>query len=68
MSLEVNLRGRLLFPLHVIMWERSMTMRVPGPAILEHERPVEQRGYCLVPEIYLLVVVAFTDQILLLVL
>ena len=45
-----------------------MTMSGPGSAILEHKMPVEQRNYCLVPEIYLLLVVVFTDEILLLVL
>ena len=45
-----------------------MIMSVPGPAILEHETPVEQRDYCLVPEIYLLLVVAVTDKNLMLVL
>ena len=45
-----------------------MTMSVPGSAILEHKTLVEQRNYCLVPEIYLPLVVVFTDEILLLVL
>ena len=45
-----------------------MTMSVPAPAILEHETPVEQRDYCLVLGIYLLLVVAFSGEIVLFVL
>ena len=45
-----------------------MTMSVPAPAILSHETPVEQRDYCLVLGIYLLLVVTFAGEIFLLVL
>ena len=64
MPLKGNLRGRFLLPLHANMLERNMTMSVPGFAVLKDKVPVEQRYYCLVPENYPLLGVAFTDKIL----
>ena len=50
------------------MWERSMTMSVCRPAILKYETTDEKQDYCLVPDNGLLLVVAFSDEVLFLVL